>query len=45
MDATSQGCQIFLDTIYQNGEIFQITKKILNYHKIYKNSIIYSTGA
>jgi hypothetical protein len=26
-----QGCQIFLDTINQNGE------KIPNYHKIYQN--------
>jgi hypothetical protein len=32
---TRQGCQIFLDTLYQNGEnIYQIITKLSNDHKI-----------
>jgi hypothetical protein len=34
-----QGCQIFLDTMYQSGEKHQITTKLPNGHKIYQNGL------
>jgi hypothetical protein len=38
-----QGCQIFLDPIYQNGEnIYQMTTTLPNVHKIYQMSVKYS---
>jgi hypothetical protein len=38
-----EGCQIFLDTIYQNGEkyIYQIFTTLPNYHKIYQLTFKY----
>jgi hypothetical protein len=34
-----QGCQIFLDTIYQNGEIYT---RVPNGHKIYQKAVKFS---
>jgi hypothetical protein len=40
--ASKQGCQIFLDTKYQNGEkIYQITTKLPNDPKIYQMAVTY----
>jgi hypothetical protein len=37
----NQGCQIFLDTLYQNGEKYtKIATKLPNGHKLYQISII-----
>jgi hypothetical protein len=37
-----QGCQIFLDTIYQSGgKIYQITAKSPNGHNMYPIAVIY----
>jgi hypothetical protein len=39
----NQGCQIFRDTnIPKRGKIYQITPKLLNGHKIYQMTLIYS---
>jgi hypothetical protein len=38
----SQGCQIFLDTIYQTeGKMYQITTTLPNGHKIYQMTVKY----
>jgi hypothetical protein len=38
-----QGCQILIDTIYQNGEkSIQSPQKLPNEHKIYQMAIKYS---
>jgi hypothetical protein len=36
------GCQIFLDTIYQNGDIYQITKEVPNTPKVYQMVVKFS---
>jgi hypothetical protein len=39
--AHAQGCQIFLDTIYQKrGSIYQITTKVPNGHKVYQMAVV-----
>jgi hypothetical protein len=40
--AQAQGCQIFLDTIYQNGENNQLATKLPNGHTLYLMAIIHS---
>jgi hypothetical protein len=38
-----QGCQIFLDKMYQNwAKIYQIATKLPKHHKMYQMGIIYS---
>jgi hypothetical protein len=38
------GCQIFLDTIYQNeGKYTKLTTTLPNGHKIYQMTVKYST--
>jgi hypothetical protein len=41
--SSTQGCQIFLDTIHipKRGKIYKITTKLPNHHKIYQMAIIY----
>jgi hypothetical protein len=43
IDNRTQGCQIFLDTIYQNvGEIYHVATKLPNGHNIYELAVLYS---
>jgi hypothetical protein len=38
-----QGCQIFLDTIYQNGgEIYQIALNYQNSHNMYQLDVVHT---
>jgi hypothetical protein len=37
-----QGCQIFLDTIYQNGGKYHFATKLLNGYNMYQMAVIYS---
>jgi hypothetical protein len=40
---THQGCQIFLDTLYQNqGKTYQITTTLTNGHEVYQITVKYS---
>jgi hypothetical protein len=39
--SVDQGCQVFLDTIYPNGNLYQLTSKLPNDPKIYQISVIY----
>jgi hypothetical protein len=41
--AARQGCQIYIDTVYQNwGKRYQITNKSPNGHEIYQMALVLS---